>query len=389
MKGKKEYNSNIFYYALLILACIFGVFYAKFVYFSDTPLHTLVSQVILFQDVEVDLAGIMEHIYAYPLYHLFQKMLHLLLCVDYNTSAAILLSMTIVCSACLYRKLILMLGEENDSFRYFADFIALGAVLFNVARCGLNNWRYYSLQCGANPFHNPTILFVRPFAIASFIYFIKYINTYKHIGNYKYAILFSILTLLSIAAKPSYAIVFLPAMGIYTLCYMIQNKDIRFGIIAFVAVLPSLILLIIQQTWIPSQIEALDDAYHVSIQFGGSFQLEGIEVLTSSLVTFPVVILQFRPSLLKKSPAYFIAVISLIIGWFEMFFIAFGAGDTSWGYDLAIQFATVISLAITRKYNEKPYRKIINIVAYIVFVYQVWVGIQYLQKMYTLSQFWF
>lgn len=391
MKNEKEYSSKPFCAGLLVLACIFSVFYAKFVYYADTPLHTVVSQTLLFQDVESDLSGLFPHIYAYPLYHFVQKMIHLLLQVDYNTAAALLLPLTIICSVFLYRKMIMMIVKEDvKGNKYFADFVSLGAVVFNVARCGLNNWRYYGLQCGANPFHNPTILFVRPFAIASFIYFIKCIETYQQKNNYKYAVLFGLFTLLSVGAKPSYAIVFLPAMGIYTLYFMIRNKSIKFGIVALAAVLPSLILLIIQQSWVPTQIEALDQTYQMTIRFGGSFQLEGMEVITASLVTFPVAILLFRGSLMKREPVYFIAIVALIIGWLQMFLIAFGAGDTSWGYDLSVQFATIISLAEAKHYKEaKTYRKVINIAAYGVFAYQVWAGLQYLQKMYVTTQFWF
>lgn len=382
----RPYSCKFYYFSLIILACVFAVFYAMYVYYSDTPLHTLVSQTILFQDVEVDTNGLPIQAYAYPLFHLTQKFIHLLLQVDYFTAAALLLPLTIICSAVMYKKLILVIADNTDSNKYFADIISVGAVMFNVARCWLNDWRFYSLQCGPNPFHNPTILFVRPFAIASFIYFIKLIRTYKQIKYMRYALLFSIFTLLSVGAKPSYAIVFLPAMGIYAIYHILANKELKFGITALVAVLPSLLLLLLQQKWASSQIKTEE----IIFRFGGSFGLEGFNIITASLVTFPVVILLFRSSLMKKEPAYFIAVVALAIGWMQMYLIDFGAGDTSWGYDLSIQFATVITLAEIRNNQEevKLHRKILNSVAYIIFAYQVWVGFQYLQRIYTGIQFW-
>lgn len=387
MKNNKSYNCIPFYYCLIMLACIFSVFYAKFVFYSDAPLHTLISQTILFQDVETNLDGAPLHAYAYPLYHITQKIIHLLLQVDYATAAALLLPITIICSVCMYRKLILLIiQEKNTNNAYYADIISLGAVLFNVARCWLNDWRYYRLQCGANPFHNPTLLFLRPFAIASFIYFMKWVRCHTQKENYKYAALFGVFNLLSIGAKPSYAIVFLPAMGIYTLYHILKNKEIKFGIITLIAVLPSLLLLLFQQKWVSSQIEASEFV----IQFGGSFGLEGFDVITASLVTFPVVILLFQFSLLKKKAAYFVAVIALVIGWLQMYLLDFGAGDTSWGYDLAIQFATVITLAETKNNQAiKLHRKILNRTAYVIFAYQVCVGIQYLQMIYVSTLFWF
>lgn len=386
MKKKKAYSCRPFYCGLIILACIFSVFYAKYVYYSDTPLHTLVSQTILFQDEECDLTIFPKQAYAYPLFHLTQKLIHLLLQIDYYTAAALLLPATIICSVFMYRKLIIFITDETDSNKYFADIVSLGAVLFNVARCWLNDWRYYSLQCGPNPFHNPTILFVRPFAIASFIYFIKWIQVYGVKNNIKYVLLFGIYMFLSVSAKPSYAIVFLPAMGIYTMYYMIRNKNIKFGIIAFIAVLPSLILLVIQQMWCTSQTDMLT----VTISFGGFSHLSVIEVIMASLVTFPVVVLLFRIRWIKSDPTYFIAILALIIGWLQMYLLVNGmSSDFSWGYDLAVQFATIISLAKTRKdRNSEKHRKIVNIVAYAVFAYQVWVGIHYLQTIYIGTLFW-
>lgn len=387
MKKNIKYNCKPFYYCLIVLVCVFGVFYAKFVYYSDTPLHTLVAQTILFQDVECDLNGLPLHAYAYPLYHLAQKMTHLLLQVDYNTAAALLLPITISISACMYRKLILMIVEDTDPNRYLADIFSLGAVLFNTARCWLNDWRFYRAQCGANPFHNPTLLFVRPLAIASFIYFVKWVRAYGSKGQYKWAALFGVFTFLSVAAKPSYAIVFLPAMGIYTIYHMLRNRGIKFGIVAFIAVLPSLVLLVIQQTWVSSQTAALD----IIVEFGGFSQLAAPAVIMSSLVSFPVVILLFQGHWLKKDSAFFISILALLIGWFQMYLLNTGrSGDFSWGYDLAIQFATVVTLAETRNGEKvKPVRRILHLIAYAVFAYQIGVGIQYLQKIYTTTQFWF
>jgi hypothetical protein len=383
--NSKDYNDKWFYFGLTLIACIFGIFYAAYVNCFDTPLHSLVAKAILFQDVEYDMEGFPIHAYAYPLYHITQKIVHLILQVNYETAAAFILPISIVVSVLLYRKLVMMIVEDTVYNRYFADIVSLGTVVFGVARCWLNDWRYYQFQCGPNPFHNPTILFVRPFAIASFIFFLKYVRTYKQAGCYKYAALFSVVTLLSVGAKPNYAVVFLPAMGIYTLHYMICNKDLHFGIIAFAAVMPSLILLIIQQRFVASHTTALDTV----IQFGGFSGLDASQVIAASIVTFPVVILLFRIRLMK-SPAFFISITALVVGWLQMYLLSSGnAGDFSWGYDLAVQFGTLVALAETQNRKESHRSgKIIRNAAYILFAYQIVSGIKYLWEIYTSAQFW-
>ncbi len=384
--GKRTYDTRWFYGCLLMITCIFSVFFVKYVNYADTPLHSLVAKSIFFQDTDFDAGMIPRHAYAYPVYHIVQKMVHFIFRLDYETAAAIILSVSIFVSVLLYRKLILMIVRDTDSNKYFADFLALGSVLFEVARCWLNDWRFYQSQCGPNPFHNPTILFVRPIGTISLICFIKYIQNYRQKKYYRYVVLFGLCMLISIGAKPSYALAFLPAMGIYTLYYMIRNKEIWFGVIAFAAVLPSLILLVVQQVWVSSQTQALN----VTVGFGGFTGLTPIQVVLSSLITFPVVILLFRVSLIKREPVYFISITALVIGWIQMFWFSNGpAGDFSWGYDLAVQAATIVTLAETRKGEEfNRGRNIINRSAYVIFLYQVLTGVVYLWTIYNTTMFW-
>lgn len=383
---EKKYNCNYFYYCLLVMTCVFSIFFAKYVNYSDTPKHSLVAKAIFFQDTEFDDTELPQHAFAYPVYHITQKLVHLILRIDYETAAVLVLTVSVFVSVLLCRKLVLMIVKDTEFNRYFADFLALGFVIFEVARCWLNDWRFYQFQCGPNPFHNPTILFVRPIGLIGLMSFIKYIQEYKKKGCYKYAVLFSVSMLLSIGAKPSFALVFLPAMGIYTLYYMLRNKEIWFGVTAFIAVLPSLILLVVQQLWVSTQTRALN----VVIGFGGFTGLDPLQVLLSSLVTFPVVLILFRAKLMKKKEIYFISVMALVFGWFQMYFFSNGpAGDFSWGYDLAVQIATIVTLAETRNGEHfSKGRKIANNLAYIVFLYQVATGILFLWKIYNFNVYW-
>lgn len=397
----REYESKYFLIFLLGITCIFSIFYARYSTYSearstgDIQKHTLVAEALFSDNVDDDNPFFPKHAYAYPAYHFIQKMVHLVLRVDYETAAALVLTICIIIAVLLYRKLALMIiGDGTKCKKYLADLLAIGSVLFETARCPLNDWRYYQLQCAANPFHNPTIIFVRPFAIASFIFFNQYVKMYESGDRHKYAVFFSITTSISVTAKPSYAIVFLPAMGIYTLYYMARNKRLKFAAEAFMAVLPSLILLILQRRWMSIHTEA------VNIRFKFGFFWDQIEfntwpellyaVIGASLVTFPVVILLFRIDSMRKDSFYAVSIIALAIGWFQMFFLTTGiAGDFSWGYDLAVQFATLISLSET-KWNKDlgKMRRFVNYVAYGIFCYQIITGIHYLWLIYTTDAFW-
>ncbi len=380
LKLYQNYNPRFFYFGTMLMASFFGVFYSKFAYYGDIPAHTIISKTLPFFDNEA------SRVFAYPIYHFCQKILHVICAVDYETVAALILSVSIIISVLLYRKLVLMIIDNTGWNKYWGDIIAWGGVLFGVVRSPLNHWFYYMLSGSPNPFHNPTILFVRPFGIASFIFYIKYVQTYKMQGYIKYIVLFSIMTFLSVGAKPSYAVVFLPAMGIYTLYYMIQNRKLYFGITALLAVFPSLVLLLIQQKMLSSTTKLLN----ISIKFGSYMNLNTTQVIVSSLIAFPVVVLLFQISLLKDAPIYFIGIIALVIGWCQMFLLKDSAGNFSWGYDLSIQFATIISLAESRKQkgkNKKIVQRLINYMAYLIFGYQIFSGIKYIHIMYTTTLF--
>ncbi|MCM1100877.1 MAG: hypothetical protein NC079_01175 [Clostridium sp.] len=152
---------------------------------------------------------------------------------------------------------------------------------------------------------------------------------------------------------------------------------------ALLCVIPSLELLLIQNQFVSSKTELLD----VSIQFGSYMGLDLLQVITASLMAFPVVILCFRASALRDDPAYFIAIAALVIGWIQMFFVKDEHGNFSWGYDLAVQFAVLVTLAVSRRDVNPGRRKYINYAAYGIFAWQIVTGLSYLHDMYTTTSY--
>ena len=63
--GKRTYDTRWFYGCLLMITCIFSVFFVKYVNYADTPLHSLVAKSIFFQDTDFDAGMIPRHAYAY------------------------------------------------------------------------------------------------------------------------------------------------------------------------------------------------------------------------------------------------------------------------------------------------------------------------------------
>lgn len=386
-RKKIEYKAYFFYAMLVVVGCLFGYFFYKCIatiHLHDFVMHTNLSKSIIIDESQGEIVPV--HAEAYPLFHVIVKLLHLCLGISYDLSVAIVLAISAVVSIILFRKLgIFICGKKNE---FFLDFVSIGAVIFVTARCWLNDWRFYSLQCAANPLHNPTTLFVRPFAIASFLAFLGFIQQYNNKKNYaRYLLLFMGITLLSALAKPSYVFVFLPAMGLYTLYLMIKDRNIKVGIYALIAVLPTIILLLSQRLFMRSS-NSITIISVIQVQFG-SFANFGIwEVVCVSIVTFPVPILLFSKRMFKEGSYYMMIYLALIIGWVQMFFFTNGpTGDLSWGYDLAVQFSTVVCLAYTRKSDWSSNRTLRN-AAYAIFAYQVFSGVLYAFLIMKNGDFW-
>lgn len=386
----RKYNNSIFYTLLCLMGCIYGVFYAKYVFYgNDMPLHTEFARLLFTDGLKDAPTGVPQQAVAYPVYHIILKLFHYLFGFSYETAAAIVLSTSVIISILLFRTLMqYVMNSKQIKDLIFADVVSIGAVIFVTARCWLNDWRYYQFQGAANPVHNPTTTFVRPFGIISFLAFLIFIEKYQKNEKFlKFLFTFSVISCLSTAVKPSFAFVFLPALGIYTLIRMIKNKEIKIGIYSFLGVLPTLLFLLWQQIYVTDNTGMLK----IRIIFGSFSNFTLPQVICVSLVTFPVPILLFRKKLFQINETYLVAMMALLIGWIQMFFLSNGgSGDFSWGYDLSVQFATVVALAASRTLKEENhFLKYVRYIAYVIFIYQVFSGVQYMMMAYETGGFWF
>ena len=385
------YRGYPFCIVICVIAAFFGGFYARWGFIpDDIGLHTEVAM-YMFSDKlgeAPEAVGAM----AYPFYHICLNVLHIILGIDFEAATAFLLPCCIILAIFMYRRLLLYIIDRRTCVDlYFADIVSVCAVLFGVARCGLNAWRYYALQASPNPMHNPTIIFVRPIAIASFLMFCIFLEQYFQKKAFqKELFYFSILTALSVVGKPSYATVFLPTMGFVVFMKMLKNKDIKIGLLSLAAVAPSILLMIWQLFFIQRYSAAL---HEIKVQFGSFSGFSVKEAVGVSLVAFPVVIVLWNKELIRRNTAYQVALLALLVGWVQFFFLNDGiAGNFSWGYDLAVQFATIVSLACSRILVERNglVIKTKKWIAYVIFAYQVYTGMQYILIMYqNTGIFWF
>lgn len=367
---------------------VWGLFYCFYVRYAfilnDFWAHNELAKLVF--EPEMAETNFLAQALIYPIYHILTKLTAYFVGLNYAMASAIVIATANTLSIVLFGKLIHYI-TKSDSLqnRLFSDFVSFGGVFFVTARCWLNDWRFYQFQGAANPIHNPTTLMVRPFGILAVLCFGMFLSKYEQGSKYiKELMLCIFIMLLSVFAKPSFAFVFLPAMAIVVIALIIQHKDYKFGGVIGILGLIFIIMFLALFKKLGSVSALLDN---VKFQFGSfsGFNLE--EVAKVSIVTFPVPIILISFKLFRANSIYRVSMLALIIGWMQMFCLTNGmSGDFSWGYDLAVQTATIVALACTRTYKIAKSRKIL---AYSVYAYQVFCGIQYLMLAYQRGDFWF
>ena len=381
----KKYSEMPFSICLSLITFLQGLIIYKNANLWDYGQHTNVAKYLLVHEIEWDSFKNAKHAIVYPMYHVLIKVIHLAGKIDYKFSIAALMITCNIASIIIVRNLIKLYTKDNS---YLMDFLSIFSIVFIAARGPLTHWRYYIFITGPNPIHNPTFILVRPLGLLCFYYFCKFFTEYrtdKKVGN-KYLIGFGIFALLSVAAKPSFAVVYLPAMGLYTLVTMIKNKDILIGIRTFIAVLPTLITLIWQQRYMSSNSTMLG----VEVHFGSFSDLSVADVLMATIAFMPSALILINFEKLKSNVYYLVAWMATIIGWFQFYFLDNGnSGDFSWGYAFSLEVIAFISLAQAQAdFKEYKYGKTRLVIAWIAFFYQCVMGLLYLYKIYKFGEYW-
>lgn len=344
--------------------------------YSDIIVHTLISRAIAKDGIPFSEIEQYKHILAYPLYHVTVSFIHIISSIDYEKVSVAVQALANAASVLILRRIIIDKLAKSPS--YYIDFVSLCSVLFLCVRSPLTYWVYYYKICGPNPIHNPTFIFVRPFGLMTVYWYLSFLEDYEvKKPIIKSSVLWSVFLFLSVCAKPSFALAFLTAMGVHIFIKMLSRKDLRIGIYSFSAVIPTLILMVIQLLYIKRNSEALETI----IVFGSfaGFSLPRVIAITLSLI--PEVILLFDYKKVRESNLLQLACFAFIISWVQMYFLTNGlSGDYSWGYDLAVGFIVPVFMATLSIKNNKLISKIIAYSAIILYSYQTYTGIMFLLK---------
>ncbi|MDR0948329.1 MAG: hypothetical protein LBM69_02270 [Lachnospiraceae bacterium] len=225
--------------------------------------------------------------------------------------------------------------------------------------------QYYVGVFTPNPFHNATYLAARPFAIVTFIIFIKVLSTYEQGIRkcWKQELLLGISLLLATMTKPSFTLIFLGAAGLVLLFRLLRGGF---------AILPATLQLVL--FFIPTFAHLLYQFQGVFVpspgEVGGiGFSLaevwlhhsNNIPVAILKAICFPLLVVIFNRKVAQKRESTRFAWLLYLVS-LAMFLFLYEKGfrkydmNFSWGYmcGLFFLFLDSILLLIEQTIAIKP-----------------------------------
>jgi len=205
-----------------------------------------------------------------------------------------------------------------------------------------DNLYYFGYIALAN-YHNPTIIFLRPFALISFLLGVR---AFTRVNNsWKIIIASSILVMISALIKPNYLLCILPALLILTAWWKFQRKSVDYKYLVFGFLLPSILVLGVQW-WV---VNSNDPSPIILSPLGveGAFSRNLLPKFMLS-VLFPLSILVSNFRKYKDNPDLLLAAIGFTVAAFQVYFLAesgdrFYHGNFRWGAQVMLFLWFVVS----------------------------------------------
>lgn len=232
----------------------------------------------------------------------------------------------------------------------------------------------YLGQGSPNIWHNVTLWTVKPFALLSMIFIIQAIQTKKNL----YYIFTALALIASLFAKPSFAIMFLPALAIFSLIKKVKDK--QFIVFYLILVTTSIGILLYQFTHTFNSEESKI-----------IFDYLGVWSQSSQNISFSIMLALAFPLLFLFLESKIIYDDYILLSWLQIFigiaFYAFFAqtgryyshGNFGWSYVLAMSLLYLFSIV---KFFE-VYKQIHRFKRYLLLfllIIQVLIGIYYFAK---------
>jgi len=230
-----------------------------------------------------------------------------------------------------------------------------------------------------NPWHNPTYIFSKPFALLVFLQTIYLFELQKNKAPYfKSILLLAIFSAISMWAKPSFLLSFIPSVALYTLWGLVRKKlSFRFAVLLALSMSISLLPLY----WINRMVYMNSETYNqIIFAFAKVWRIHSINIPHSVLIgsAFPLFVFFIKRR--KLSLISQLSIINFILAFLIYLFLAENGdrlyhANFSWTYMFSLFF---IFVAAAREFLIEPSKVlIIRLLSWGLFLFHLLSGIYY------------
>lgn len=317
--------------------------------------------------------------------------------MSYNMSGTILLSIfaTLNTGAIHYvsRKLV----PGLSMFERLA--LTLITVVAGAIYLPFFNEAIYFGQGSPNMYHNATVIAVKWLVLLAAFAFLNFVENDEKQNSWPYAAIISVMMLLSIFIKPTFAIVFVPALGLHLLISHTKRFDLYWK--SALIIIPMIPLLIYQQSYFDHALGHSEKARTNEIEFLTIWRLFTPNVGISILITiaFPLSLLIFRFKHVMHNAYLTVAWMTTLIGMLQFSMIAEYTSDgklitsANWigGYLMGLGLLFVFTIAEYAKWlksegaSKKREKVKIRIASFLLCLH-TFGGIYYIYELITLGR---
>jgi len=357
------------YYLLIFLVSMFLISHQLLEgYPSDTTFHM--------RSVEQLFDGTL--FVPYPLWHICVHYMSYVTINDKMAASLVTAIFITLWAYIIHGVLHYLLGEAHEDRVSTFKILSLVSVIFVIGPIYLPffNEKIYFGQGSPNVWHNVTLFTVKPFALLTFFFTILVLKN-NNIRNY--FILSIIFLTLSMFAKPSFALVFIPALLVY---YISRRKYTNITFI-FVCTMLAIFMSIAYFQYLNMFGE---NQTKIIIDFLGVWSQFSPNVLISILLGlgFPSAFLMLNFRISMEDDWIYLAWLMTVISIILYAFLAeegerYGHGNFGWSYLVSMSILYIFTIAKFAEIMSSLGRfKVLTLNS--ILLYQVGVGIFYLSK---------
>ncbi len=264
---------------------------------------------------------------------------------------------------------------------------------------GAHFQRYIGYQ-SASIWHNSTYICMKLLSIGTFSMFLKLKEKYRVGLNAGEWIGFALLLILCNSVKPSFFMIFAPAMFFFLVAELFRKVPFRRLFIFGSAVLPSLAVILGQQLILFGD----DTGNGIIIKPGYALFMRGTHPKITFLlsIALPLLVLLFTLKDLKTDGTYRFAWLMWLFGFLEIFLFAETGGRAKdsnffWSYSAAVFFVNLLAMCkLWEKYRseeakragKKWIRIFLLYAGTACMCYQTWCGVYFFCRLLTGESYW-